>query len=91
MCPANASYMIRFDPDQMEGNRLVEKLKEIDSSLNDYKNTEINSRLVDITVYFNDPWTTVTALKFRNRHQDPTSKSDIEYVAKINGFSSIDS
>lgn len=91
ICPANASYMIRFDPDQIEGHQLVEKLKKIDASLNDYKNIEIKSRLVDIPVYFNDPWTNETALKFRSRHQDPDSKSDIEYVAKINGFSSIDS
>ncbi|AMQ07841.1 5-oxoprolinase subunit B family protein [Sporosarcina psychrophila] len=90
VCSANASYMIRFNPDVIEGTELIEKLKVVEESLGDFRKVQINSRLVEIPIYFDDPWTKETAMKFRDRHQDPNC-TDIEYVAKINGFDSIKS
>ncbi|MCZ2258195.1 5-oxoprolinase subunit B family protein [Sporosarcina sp. G11-34] len=86
ICPSNASYMVRFDPDTVHPNSLIEKLKELENtvSLDDF---EISSRIVDIPILFDDPWTHEALMRFRDRHQDPTA-TDLEYAARINGFES---
>jgi hypothetical protein len=49
----------------------------------------INTRIIEIPVFYNDPWTHETLMRFRERHQDPKS-TDIEYTARINGYGSMD-
>lgn len=39
------------------------------------------------TILFEDKWTHEVVMRFRDRHQDPSS-TDIEYCAKINGYDS---
>lgn len=86
ICPSNASYMIRVDPDQLHPLELIEELKDIEAKVN-YLEIEITSRLVDVPVLFEDPWTHEAVMRFRNRHQDPHS-TDLEYSARINGYAS---
>ena len=50
---------------------------------------ELHTRIVEIPVLYNDPWTRETLMRFRERHQDPNS-TDIEYAARINDFPSVD-
>ena len=89
ICPANASYQIKYNPDQIKPNELLAELKSIESAI---KNSEsiLQTRVVEIPVYYNDPWTHETLMRFRERHQDPDS-TDLEYAARINGFDSIES
>jgi allophanate hydrolase subunit 1 len=47
----------------------------------------LRSRIVDIPVLFDDPWTQECAQRFADRHQDP-SVSNLEYLMRINGYSS---
>ena len=47
------------------------------------------TRIVEIPVLYNDPWTSETLMRFRERHQDPNS-TDIEYAARINGYRRVD-
>ena len=49
----------------------------------------LRSRLVDIPVLFDDPWTRECAQRFGDRHQDP-SVSNLEYLMRINGYASKD-
>jgi urea carboxylase len=86
ICPSNASYMIRVDPDQLHPDALIAELKNLEESvsLDDF---EISARLVDVPVLFEDPWTHEALMRFRERHQDPNS-TDLEYAARINGFKS---
>lgn len=86
ICPSNASYMVRFNPDKIHPDDLISKLKELEKnvSLEDF---EITARAVDVPVLFEDPWTHEALMRFRDRHQDPNS-TDIEYVARTNGFQS---
>ncbi|RDW15711.1 allophanate hydrolase [Oceanobacillus chungangensis] len=86
ICPSNASYMIRFDPDRIHPDKLISKLKELEQSVS-IDDFEISSRMVDVPVLFDDPWTHEALMRFRDRHQDPDS-TDLEYVARINGFDS---
>ena len=86
ICPSNSSYMIRFDPDNIHPNDLISKLRELEESVS-FDDIEISSRVVDVPILFNDPWTHDALMRFRDRHQDPSS-TDLEYTASINGFKS---
>ncbi|MCP3029802.1 allophanate hydrolase subunit 1 [Halobacillus sp. A1] len=87
ICPSNASYMVRFNPDQIHPDELIDELKKLESSVENLDDVVINSRLVDVPVLFEDPWTHEAVMQFRDRHQDPES-TDIEYAARINGYES---
>ena len=87
-CPANASYMLRIDPDRIHPDDLITELKEIESEL-DLEDYEWDSRIIEIPVLFEDPWTHETLMEFRDRHQDPES-TDLEYSAQLNEFDSVD-
>jgi allophanate hydrolase subunit 1 len=39
-------------------------------------------------VFYEDPWTHETLMRFRERHQDP-SGTDLDYAARINGYDSV--
>ena len=49
------------------------------------RNPLLKTRIVEIPVYYNDPWTHETLMRFRERHQDPKS-TDLEYAARVNNF-----
>lgn len=87
ICPSNASYMVRFDPDVIPPEELMARLQQIEREMEGLDDITITSRLVDVPVYFNDPWTHEALMRFRDRHQDPDS-TDLEYSAKINGYDS---
>ncbi len=88
ICPANASYQVRFDPDVIAPDQMMRCLQEIEVSIG---NAEMNlqTRIIEVPVLYNDPWTHETLMRFRERHQDPTS-TDLEYAARINGFGTVD-
>lgn len=88
ICPSNASYMIRFEPEQIHPDDLISKLKTLEETTS-IDNFSISSRMVDVPILFEDPWTHETLMRFRDRHQDP-SLTDLEYTAKINGFDTTD-
>jgi urea carboxylase len=88
ICPANASYQVRFDPDLIAPDKLMEILKSIEIELGDGV-LELNTRIIEIPVFYNDPWTNETQQRFRERHQDPTS-TDLEYGARVNGYANVD-
>ncbi|ATY11181.1 allophanate hydrolase [Amycolatopsis sp. AA4] len=85
ICPANASYQVRYDPDVIEPRTLLAHLREIEEKVGDAADFSLSTRVVEIPVLYQDPWTTETLLRFRDRHQDPDA-TDIEYAARINGY-----
>lgn len=89
ICPANASYQVRFNPDIISVDELLGILKTIEADSSKVQ-MRLSTRLIEIPVFFNDPWTTEVAQKFRDRHQVPDSKNDMEYAASINGYESVD-
>lgn len=88
ICPANAAYLVRFDPDAIAPDALLATLKDIEAGLGD-ADLQMQTRIVEIPVLYNDPWTHETLMRFRERHQDP-SGTDIEYAARINGHVSVE-
>ncbi len=88
ICAANASYQIKYDPDVIAPTRLVEILKDFETEAENAE-ARLSTRIIEIPVYYQDPWTHETLMRFRDRHQDPDS-TDIEYAARINGFPDVD-
>jgi urea carboxylase len=88
ICPANASFLVKFDPDAIGASDLLAELKRLEASA-DKAEPVLETRIIEIPVYYHDPWTHETLMRFRERHQDPTS-TDIEYAARINHFASVD-
>ena len=87
ICPANASFQVKFDPDVIKPDAMLAELKKLESAA-EKAEPVIDTRIVEIPVYYQDPWTHETLMRFRERHQDPDS-TDIEYAARINGFDDV--
>ncbi len=88
ICPANASYQVRFDPDTIAPTTLRDLLEEIDHEVGDARDFKLETRIVEVPVLYGDPWTHETLMRFRDRHQDPEG-TDLEYAARINGFNDV--
>ncbi len=88
ICPANASYQVRYDPDVIAPDALVSQLRAIEAEVGDAP-LNLDTRIVEVPVLYNDPWTHETLMRFRERHQDPSS-TDLEYAARINGKRDVD-
>lgn len=88
ICPANASFQIKFDPDLITPDELMAKLERFEAAA-ETSDKRIDTRIIEIPVLYGDPWTHETLMRFRERHQDPTT-TDLEYAARINDFDSVD-
>lgn len=86
ICPSNASYMIRLDPERLHPRDLVDELRGIDKATAELSTDYVlPTRIVDVPILFDDPWTRETLMRFRHHHQDPEA-TDLEYAARINGL-----
>lgn len=85
ICPANASFQIRFDPDRIKPADLLAEIQAIEAASG--TSTTIAARLIEVPVFYQDPWTHEVLMRFRERHQDPAG-TDIAYAARINGLPS---
>lgn len=88
ICPANASFQIKFDPDVIHPNDILKEVQAIELAAAKAEPV-ISTRIIEIPVFYNDPWTHETLMRFRERHQDPTG-TDLDYAARINNYGSVD-
>ena len=88
ICPANASFQIKFDPDVIHPNDILKEVQAIEVAAAKSEPV-ITTRIVEIPVFYNDPWTHETLMRFRERHQDPTG-TDLDYAARINDYGTVD-
>ncbi len=88
ICPANASFQVKFNPDITHPDEMLKKLRELEHIGEDAEK-RLDTRIIEIPVYYQDPWTQETLMRFRERHQDPTG-TDLEYAARINGYDSVE-
>ena len=87
ICPANASFQVRFDPDVTAPDDMLARIKELEHKA-EAAEKRLATRIVEIPVFYEDPWTHETLMRFRERHQDP-SGTDLEYAARINGYDDV--
>lgn len=88
ICPANASFQIKFDPDRIHPNAVLSAVQEIERTAG-ASEPVLDTRIIEVPVLYNDPWTHETLMRFRERHQDPNG-TDLDYAARINGFDSVE-
>jgi allophanate hydrolase subunit 1 len=88
ICPSNASYMLRVDPDRCDPRSLHEPICEQHHRFVDTADVVLDTEILEVPIFYNDPWSTETAMRFRDRHQSST-ETDLEYISRINGFDSI--
>lgn len=89
ICPANASFQVKYDPDQIKPNDLLRELQSMEGAASKSDAT-LKTRIMEIPVYYQDPWTHETLMRFRERHQDPKA-TDLEYAAAVNGLGTVES
>lgn len=89
ICPANASMQVKFNPDIIKPDDILKEVQLIEGAA-EKAEPVIRTRIVEVPVLYNDPWTHETVMRFRERHQEP-SGTDLDYGARINGYSSVDS
>jgi urea carboxylase len=89
ICPSNASYRLRVDPDRCDPRSLQEPIVEQHRRYVDTTDVVLNTEILEVPVFYNDPWSTETAMRFRDRHQSST-ETDLEYISRINGFGSVE-
>lgn len=87
IAPANTSYMIRLDPDVSHPRDVLAVVRGMHRH-DDGSDPSIMTQIVEVPVYYDDPWTKDVCLRFRDGHQSP-SETDIEFVARINGFATV--
>jgi len=88
ICPANASFQIKYDPDQIKSADLLRELQAMEAAASQ-RDATLKTRIMEIPVYYQDPWTHETLMRFRERHQDPKA-TDLEYAAAVNGLGSVE-
>ena len=88
ICPANASFQIKFNPDVIHPDDILKEVRAIEGAA-ERAEPVLKTRIVEIPVFYNDPWTHETLMRFRERHQEPAG-TDLDYAARINGYGSVD-
>ncbi|MDQ0147347.1 MULTISPECIES: 5-oxoprolinase subunit B family protein [Pseudarthrobacter] len=84
ICPANASLLVRFDPDVLPPEQLETAVRDIERDLTSHQERALETRIVEVPVWYEDPFTAEVAQRFREGfHQEPEG-SDIDYAAKVN-------
>jgi urea carboxylase len=84
ICPANASLLVRFDPDVLPPQQLEDAVRDIERDLMSHQERPLETRIVEVPVWYEDPFTAEVAQRFREGfHQEPEG-SDIDYAAKVN-------
>ncbi|GLO72631.1 allophanate hydrolase [Phaeobacter inhibens] len=86
ICPANASFQVKFDPDVTHPDDMLKHVKELEHKAESAEK-RLSTRIIEIPVFYQDPWTHDCVMRFRERHQDP-SGTDLDYAARINGYDS---
>ncbi len=86
ICPANASLLIRFNPDQLDHAALKQTVEKLEQEVRQATVQELQTRVIEVPVWYNDPYTAETEARFREGfHQEP-SGTDLDYAAQVNGL-----
>jgi len=86
ICPANASLLIRFNPDLLEPALLEVHVRELEARLESADQARLDTRIIEIPVWYQDPYTAEVAERFREGYHQEPEGSDLDYAAKVNGL-----
>ncbi|QQE72610.1 carboxyltransferase domain-containing protein [Brevibacillus composti] len=86
ICPSNSSYLIRFDPEVISASTLLDYLKEIDMTKSNPSALNLEVRIVEIPIWYDDPITREYGKRFQERNIDHGFDSNFELVMRLNGY-----
>jgi urea carboxylase len=89
ICPANASLLVRFNPDQVPPSEVERMVREAEARLEGGTQQSLSTRIFELPVWYNDPYTNETGARFRDRHQTPEG-TDLEFAASENNLPSVE-
>lgn len=86
ICPSNASFLVKFDPEVLEPDELVSQVRQVEAVVAQAENPVLQTRVIEVPVWYNDPLTNETGSRFRaGFHQRPEG-NDLDYAAEVNGL-----
>jgi urea carboxylase len=86
ICPANASLLIRFNPDVMNYEELEKTVRALEHDVRASAQQVLNTRIIEIPVWYNDPYTNETGSRFREGYHQRPDGNDLDYAAEVNGL-----
>jgi urea carboxylase len=86
ICPANASLLIRFDPDILPPTELEAVVRSLEDAVRASTTQVLDTRIVEIPVWYNDPYTNETGTRFRDGYHQRPEGNDLDYAAEVNGL-----
>lgn len=86
ICPANASLLVRFNPEELAFGELESTLQEIEADVRQATVRELKTRIVEVPVWYDDPFTSETEARFREGYHQRPEGSDLDYSAQVNGL-----
>ncbi len=89
ICPANASLLVRFDPDRVPPTEVERLVRDAEARLEGGTQQALSTRIFELPVWYNDPYTNETGARFRDRHQTPDG-TDLEFAASENNLPSVE-
>ncbi|WP_035775438.1 carboxyltransferase domain-containing protein, partial [Arthrobacter sp. H5] len=87
ICPANASLLIRFDPDDLPPDALEEAVRGVEAEVAQMSQHTLQTRIIEVPVWYDDPYTRETGARFRKGHQRPEG-NDLDFAAEENNLAS---
>lgn len=86
ICPANASLLIRFNPDLLAAGELERTVRALEQEVRGATTRVLETRIIEIPVWYNDPYTNETGARFREGYHQRPDGNDLDYAAEVNGL-----
>lgn len=88
ICPSNASLLVRFNPDVIPPARVEAIVRDAEQRLRGSGEHRLETRIFELPVWYDDPYTNETQKRFRDRHQTPDG-TDLTFAASENNLPSV--
>ncbi|WP_053387546.1 5-oxoprolinase subunit B family protein [Leucobacter japonicus] len=88
ICPANASLLIRFDPDALSHGVLEARVREFETEVRRATVQQLETRIMEMPVWYGDPYTAEVEQRFREGFHQRPEGTDLDYSAEVNGLAS---
>lgn len=88
ICPSNASLLVRFNPDVIPPARVETIVRDAEQRLRGSGEHRLETRIFELPVWYDDPYTNETQKRFRDRHQTPDG-TDLTFAASENNLPSV--
>lgn len=86
--PSNSSLMLQYDPKKIESEKLVKIIKDIVGEIESKPDIEINSRIIEIPILFDDPWTKECVEDYCKKIKP--IENNIDFICKENNLDGLD-